>query len=118
MRKRRFCGVSLASSALLLIFAACSSSVVSVPSPDKNLVINLTEDTGQLLLSIDYKGERLISPSPVGIEFEEGSFGAGVKMKSGKMERITDDYDMPVGKASHVHSVSNQRVVSLTVAER
>ncbi len=33
------------------------------------------------------------------------------------MESITDDYDMPVGKASHVHSVSNQRVVSLTAPD-
>ncbi len=114
MRNRSFFGIALASAALLLLFAACSSSVVSVPSPDKNLVISISEDTGQLLLSIDYKGERLISPSPVGMEFEEGSFGAGVKMKPGKLESVTDDYDMPVGKASHIHSVSNQRVVSLT----
>ena len=109
--------MSIAATVLLSILSACSTSVVSVPSPDLHLLIRLTEESGQLLLSIDYKGERLISPSPVGIEFEEGSFGAGIKMKPGKLERVTDDYDMPVGKASHIHSVSNQRVVSLTAPD-
>ena len=111
---RSFLGSAIAAAVLLLFLPACSPSAVSVPSPDGNIVINISEETGQLLLSIDYKGERLIAPSPVGIEFEEGCFGTGLKMKPGRKERITDDYDMPVGKASHIHSVSNQRVVSLT----
>ncbi|MBQ4022161.1 MAG: glycoside hydrolase family 97 N-terminal domain-containing protein, partial [Bacteroidales bacterium] len=111
---RLFLGSAIAAAVLLLFLPACSPSAVSVPSPDGNLVINISEETGQLLLSIDYKGERLIAPSPVGIEFEEGFCGTGIKMKPGRKERITDDYDMPVGKASHIHSVSNQRVVSLT----
>ena len=112
-RIQSFLGISIAS-ALIVILPACSSSAVSVESPDGNLVINMNGKTGILLLSIDYKGENLIAPSPIGIEFEEGSFVSGIKMKPGKKELITDDYDMPIGKASHIHSLSNQRVVTLT----
>ena len=97
--------------------SSCKSSHVSVPSPDGNLTLSLSQEKDNIFLSIDYKGERLISPSPIGFEFEEGPFGAGIKMSKGKLERITDEYDMPVGKASHIHSVSNQRIVSLTAPD-
>ena len=115
--KYTFLKPSVALATLMVILFACSPSKVSVPSPDGDLVISVSNETGQLLLSVDYKGENLIAPSPIGIEFEEGSFGDGVKMTSGKKERVIDDYDMPVGKASHVHSISNQRVVSLTAPD-
>ena len=101
----------------LLSLSSCKPSHVSVPSPDGNLTLNLSQEKDSILISIDYKGERLISPSPIGFEFEEGPFGAGIKMAKGKLERITDEYDMPVGKASHIRSVSNQRIVSLTAPD-
>ncbi len=97
--------------------SACTSSAVSVSSPSGDLTVNLSQEEGQLLMSVDYKGERLIAPSPIGFEFEEGSFGTDLKMKGGRQECITDEYDMPVGKASHILSVSNQRIVTLTAAD-
>ena len=101
----------------LLSLSSCKPSHVSVPFPDGNLTLNLSQEKDSILISIDYKGEGLISPSPIGFEFEEGPFGAGIKMTKGKLERITDEYDMPVGKASHIRSVSNQRIVSLTAPD-
>ena len=101
----------------LLSLSSCKPSHVSVPSPDGNLTLNVSQEKDSILISIDYKGERLTSPSPIGFEFEEGPFGAGIKMTKGKLERITNKYDMPVGKASHIRSVSNQRIVSLTAPD-
>ena len=97
--------------------AGCSASGVSVPSPDGNLKLNLSVDQERLTISIDYKGERLVTPSPIGLEFEDESFGRGVKMSRGKLESVTEEYDMPVGKASHICDVSNQRSVSLTAPD-
>ncbi|MBQ6226730.1 MAG: glycoside hydrolase family 97 N-terminal domain-containing protein [Bacteroidaceae bacterium] len=75
--------------------SACTSSVVSVPSPNGDLTVNLSQGEGQLLMSVDNKDERLIAPSPIGLEFEEGSFGTGLKMKGGKQECITDILQNP-----------------------
>ena len=70
--------------------AGCTNSGVSVSSPDGNLKLNLVRDHNAPAISIDYKGERIIMPSPIGFEFEEGSFGTDIKMSPGKLERITD----------------------------
>ena len=51
---------------VLLSLSSCKPSHVSVPSPDGNLTLNLSQEKDSILISIDYKGERLISPSPIG----------------------------------------------------
>lgn len=102
---------------LTMTFALSCTSRVEVSSPDGELIIRLNQESESILLSIDYKGETLIAPSPIGFEFEDGAFGAGVKMSKGKLERVVDEYDMIVGKASHIYSESNQRVVSLTAPD-
>ena len=101
----------------LCLAASCGQDKVTVPSPDGNLKISLSNDSGRAEISIAYKGETLVEPSPVGFELEGGSIGEGVKLKAGKLTRIVDDYDMPTGKASHIHSVSNERVVTLVAPD-
>ena len=108
---------SILIAAAIPFLAGCSASGVSVPSPDGNLKLNLSVDQEKLTISIDYKGETIVTPSPIGLEFEDGSFGQGIKMSRGKQERVTEEYDMPVGKASHICDVSNQRKVSLTAPD-
>ena len=108
---------SLIIAAAIPFVAGCSASGVSVPSPDGNLKLNLSVDQEKLAISIDYKGERIVEPSPIGLEFADGSFGQGIKMSKGKLERVTEEYDMPVGKASHICDVSNQRKVTLTAPD-
>lgn len=98
---------------MLGIFAACTPSTVTVSSPDSNIDFHLSVSGGQSVISIEYKGETLLSDSPIGIDFEDGYFGCDVKVKAGKPATVVDDYDMPVGKTSHVHSVSNELVATL-----
>lgn len=100
-------------SLMLALLTACTTSVVTVSSPDGNLNFRLSVDEGQSMISIDYKGETLLSDSPIGVEFEDGYFGGDVKVTAGKPVATVDDYDMPVGKTSHVHSVSNELVATL-----
>ena len=107
---------AILSTAVLGILAACNPPAVTVSSPDGNLAFSLSVAEGESMISIDYKGETLLPGSPVGIEFEDGYFGSGVKLKAGKPVTVVDDYDMPVGKTSHVHSVSNELVATLSNA--
>lgn len=107
----------LSISVMLGLLAACTPSMVTVSSPDGNLNFHLSVSEGQSMISIDYKGETLLSDSPVGVEFADGYFGSDVKVTAGKPVAVVDDYDMPVGKTSHVHSVSNEIVATLRNAE-
>ena len=107
--------ISLTAAALML--AACSQSSVTVSSPDGNLDFRLSVSEGQSMISIGYKGETLLLDSPVGIDFQDGYLGTDVKVKAGKPVAVVDDYDMPVGKTSHVHSISNELVATLRNSE-
>ena len=103
--------------ASLLVLSACglkSPRSVSVSSPDGNLGLNLVLLEDGPAISIDYKGKRIVEPSSIGFEWEDGTVDGRVRISKGKTSRIVDDYDMPVGKTSHVHSISNQRTVTLT----
>ncbi|MBQ0006870.1 MAG: glycoside hydrolase family 97 catalytic domain-containing protein, partial [Alistipes sp.] len=97
----------------VLVLASCAASSVTVSSPDGHLDFHLSVSEGQSVISIDYKGEKLLLDSPVGIDFENGYLGMNVKLKAGKSVAVVDDYYMPVGKTSHVHSVSNELVATL-----
>ena len=99
------------------LFVGCTTSSVTVSSPDGNLGLQLSVADGQSVISIDYKGEKLLLDSPVGIDFENGFLGDDVKLRAGKTQQIVDDYDLPVGKTSHVHSVSNGVVATLSDPE-
>lgn len=103
--------------AALLVLVSCSPSSVTVSSPDGNLDFHLSVSEGQSVISIDYKGETLLLDSPVGIDFKDGYLGTDTKVKAGKTTSVVDDYDLPVGKTSHVHSVSNERVATLCNSE-
>ena len=107
----------LTSVAVVLSLAACSQNTVTVPSPDGNLRISLSNKDGQATVSISYKGDVLVEPSTIGFELEDGFFGKDVKLSAGKLAKIVDDYDMPVGKTSHIHSESNERVVTLSAPD-
>ena len=100
--------------ALSVLFLISCGNTIEVSSPNGELSVSLTQDNENVLLSVAYKGDTLIAPSPIGFIFEDSTFGKDVKMKKGKQERVIDEYDMPVGKASHIYSESNQCIVSLT----
>ena len=118
MKKKTFCILTaLCFCAAPYIFVGCSTSVVTLSSPNGHLNLRVSVSDGQSVISLDYQKESLLLDSPIGIDFEEGYFGSDVKINVGRTELIVDDYDMPVGKTSHVHSVSNGVVATLTDAE-
>jgi len=83
------------------------SSNTAVQSPDGNLKITLSQPDGQLCFSVEFKGETLLEPSPIGMDFDKAFFGKDLSFKTAKVEKIVDDYTMLTGKASHIHSESN-----------
>lgn len=99
------------------LLAACSTSTVDVLSPDGSLDFQVSVVEGKSVISIAYKGETLLADSPIGIDFEDGFFGDDITVKSVRQRSVVDDYDLPVGKTSHVHSVSNEAVTTLADAE-
>ena len=93
---------------LACMLMSCTSREASVTSPDKNLSLTLEADSGQATITVRYKGKVLVDKAPVGIDFADGSFGRDVSISHGCMRSVVDDYDLPTGKTSHVHSRSSE----------
>ena len=102
-----------AMAALLLVFTSCNVSDVEVSSPDKNLEICLLTSGGKAEIAVDFKGKQVIEPSKIGFVFNDVEWGNGVRIIEKRKETVTEDFDMPIGKVSHVHSESNQLSVLL-----
>jgi len=98
-------------SILTLLIAGCTSSV-TVTSPDNNLSLSL-DVSGEACITVTYRSRTLVAASPVGIEFADGHFGQDVRIVGRKSRHVSDDYDMYVGKAGHVHSESSEIHVCL-----
>lgn len=105
--------ISGAMMALLSVLTACNVSEVGVSSPDRNLEISLLTSGGRAEIAVDFHGRRVIEPSRIGFVFDDVEWGNDVRIVEKRKETIVEDFDMPVGKVSHVHSESNQLSVLL-----
>lgn len=84
-----------------------------VLSPDGKLSLSVKEENSKALLAVEYQKEKLIENSPVGIDFQDAYFGDNVKITKGKAKLVVDEYDLPVGKSSHVKAVCREMEILL-----
>ena len=100
-------------SALLMFAANVSAQNVKIDSPDGRIRFTLSCDNGQPAYSLTFNQQTLIDRSALGFEFDNGMFGSGIKI--GKITRrvLSEEYDLPVGKTSHVISHSQEAVIPL-----
>ena len=99
---------------LCLLFSAntFAGKIVTVTSPDAKIKFRLSADKDGLYYRITYKGVLMIDKSRLNISFKEGgSFNNSLSISSANSERITEDYNLVIGKTSKVHSESNRIIV-------
>ncbi|MBR6457686.1 MAG: glycoside hydrolase family 97 N-terminal domain-containing protein, partial [Bacteroidales bacterium] len=97
----------------LLALCAAPLSAHKLSSPNGKLSIEVKTQSNRPVYSISYAGKAVVASSAVGFDFAEGYFGEGITIGKVSRRTVTDDYDLPVGKTSHVHSVSNEMTFSL-----
>ena len=100
---------------VILTLIAAPLSAHKLSSPNGRLSIEVKVQSKRPVYSITYAGKTVVAASTVGFDFAEGYFGEGVSLGKAVRRTFTDDYDLPVGKASHVHSVSNE--MSILISE-
>jgi len=102
---------------MICLMMSCTTRNTVITSPDENLQFTLSTELGETTFSIRYKNQVLVENAPLGIDFADGYFGENVSIKNSRKQHVVDDYDLPTGKTSHVHSESNEMKVSLSDAE-
>src|ERR1044072_3015396 len=72
-------------------------------SPDKNLVFNFYNEAGKAAYSVSYKKQLIIDKSFLSLQFKDGVFSNNLKAGKAAFHDSTEDYNLIVGKTSHVH---------------
>lgn len=89
------------------------ASATTLKSPDGKLTIDLSIQKGKPTYSISYSGKTIVASSSIGFDQAEGYFGEGIKLGKTTKRAVVDEYDLPVGKTSHVRIQSNEMRIPL-----
>ena len=81
---------------------------VQLFSPDKKIRFSLVLDKMHPSYSVSYQGQELISNSPLGLVFDNGTFGENLKMNKLVFDTKEETYELVVGKNKRVHSLSEE----------
>ena len=93
---------------LSLLAVTLTAGARTVKSPDGKLEINVSVKGGVPVYRISYEGRAVVKESALGFELAEGAFLSGVKEGRATERTVHESYDLPVGKTSHVESVSRE----------
>ena len=85
-------------------FSAFAQKTITLTSPDKNLQFNFRLIHAQPFYSITFKGKTLVDYSALSLLFEKDSFANNIHINQPLYRDTTEDYDLIVGKTSHVHT--------------
>ena len=97
---------------LLATTSTLAKTGVTITSPDKNISFKLNANQSGLIYRVSYKGNLLVNDSRLSISFKRGGeFGSNVSLGKPIFRKMEEEYDLIVGKASHVHSLSNEVMV-------
>lgn len=105
----------------LLACAVCAygwveAATVEISSPDKKLVVAVSDDGGRPSYTVSYDGVVFLEQSPLGLRTNVGDFAQGLALAEAdfKSEAATVSYDMRSIKRSHVERQATQAVCPFT----
>jgi alpha-glucosidase len=97
---------------LLASLTSFAQKTINITSPDKEIKFWLSTDKSGVYYRVSYKGVLMADVSRLNLTFKEGgTFNQDLAISDAKIERLTEDYDLIIGKTSKVHSECNRVIV-------
>lgn len=103
---------------VLAFFILCAHSLyanksVRLSSPNGKIKFSLVLDKNSPVYSVAFNKQTLIQDSPLTLTFDNGAFGENVKINKPVFSTKEDTYELIVGKAKHIHSLSKEVIIPL-----
>src|SRR4051812_19542848 len=99
---------------LFLVQPLMAQKVITLKSPDGNLLFTLTQTNEKPLYKVSYRGKTLIANSGLGLTFKDGgSFGADLQQFKPVFNTVDERYELVVGKTKNVRSNYQQMIVPM-----
>lgn len=86
---------------------------VSISSPDHKLTFTLSLTDQSPVYQVTYKKQPLVNASSLMLDFENGAWGKGLKLKKVSYSKADEYYNLIVGKASRIRNHYTQAVIPL-----
>lgn len=103
---------------VLAFFILCAHSLyanksVRLASPNGKIKFSLALDKNSPVYSVTFNKQTLIQDSPLTLTFDNGAFGENVKINKPVFSTKEETYELIVGKAKHIHSLSKEVIIPL-----
>lgn len=103
---------------LILFFTLLSLSIyanknVRLTSPNGKIKFSLALTEKSPVYNIEFNKQMLIQDSPLTLTFDNGAFGEKLKMSRPVFSTKEETYELIVGKAKHIHSLSKEVIIPL-----
>lgn len=98
-----------------LLCTSATAQTLNLSSPDKQIVLSLSDDTGRPEYQIHFHGKSIIEPSRLGLVFASlGELGQGLRIKSSHTASADEKWQQPWGEQEWINDQHNQLSVVLT----
>jgi len=100
---------------LTIISSVCfAQKQVKLKSPDGNIVFSFKLTDKAPLYSVRFNGKILVDDSELSLSFKDtGNFGEGLTMQKPSFQKVDENYELIVGKASKIRNHYNEMTVPL-----
>jgi alpha-glucosidase len=88
---------------ILIPFFLSAQKKIQLTSPDGSIVFTFYNENSQVAYSVAYKKINVINKSFLSLQFKDGSFANDLKAGKAVYKDSSEDYDLVIGKTSHVH---------------
>ncbi len=99
---------------LLSVLQLSAGNSVKVTSPDRKIAMTFCTEKGQLQYRLEFRNKEIITKSSCGLQTEKGFVGSDVRLGKAVYRKGCEEYDLVVGKKSHVSSPWCEALVPLT----
>jgi alpha-glucosidase len=103
---------------ILMPLLLTAQKKIDLTSPDKNLVFSFYNDDGKIAYTVAYKKQVIINKSLLNLEFKDGSFDKNLKAGKPVFKDSVEDYNLFIGKTSHVHDVYKEVIIPIQSADK
>jgi hypothetical protein len=92
---------------IFIATAAWSQNETTITSPDGNLKVDISVESGKPLYSVTFKGKSMLENSPIGLVTNEGDFSSEMTFVETLTEKIEKDYTQEKIKRSFIQYRAN-----------
>jgi len=98
---------------LMIYIPVSAQKKISLTSPDGSISFSFKLVKNSMNYSVAFKQKILIDNSSLGLQFDSDNFANNIKMNKPLYRDTTENYDLVVGKTSHVHTHYKEVMIPL-----